>query len=105
MYAKNLFLKSKTLEMADMYRFNEKPTRVKSGNLGHQVNSDSDLVCFIFQLLECKNKLTKQTVKILMRRLVRSCLVWISSVCKCMSEFTWCPKLPDFTLGRKPARK
>ena len=27
-------------------------TRVKSGNFGHQVNSDSDLVCFIFQLLE-----------------------------------------------------
>ena len=22
--------------------------RVKSGNFGHQVNSDSDLVCFIF---------------------------------------------------------
>ena len=26
--------------------------RVKSGNFGHQINSDSDLVCFIFQLLE-----------------------------------------------------
>ena len=23
-------------------------TRVTSGNFGHQVNSDSDLVCFIF---------------------------------------------------------
>ena len=33
-----------------------------------------------------------------MRRLIRSCLIWISTVCKCMSEFTWCPKLPDFTL-------
>ena len=35
-----------------------------------------------------KNKLTKKTVKILMRRLKRSCLIWISTVCKCMSEFT-----------------
>ena len=25
-----------------------KCVRVKSGNFGHQVNSDSDLVCFIF---------------------------------------------------------
>ena len=27
-------------------------SRVKSGNFGHQVNSDSDLVRFIFKLLE-----------------------------------------------------
>ena len=27
-------------------------SRVKSGNFGHQVNSDSDLVCFIFYFLE-----------------------------------------------------
>ena len=33
-----------------------------------------------------------------MRRLIRSRLIWISTVSKCMSEFTWCPKLPDFTL-------
>ena len=33
-----------------------------------------------------------------MRRLIRSRLIWISAVCKCMFEFTWCPKLPDFTL-------
>ena len=26
--------------------------RVKSGNFGHQVNSDGDLVCFILKLLE-----------------------------------------------------
>ena len=25
-------------------------------------------------------------------------LIWISTVCKCVSEFTRCPKLPDFTL-------
>ena len=30
----------------------EETCRVKSGNFGHQVNSDSDLVCFIFKLLE-----------------------------------------------------
>ena len=27
-----------------------------------------------------------------MRRLIRSRLIWISTVYKCMSEFTWCPK-------------
>ena len=34
-------------------------------------------------------------MKILMRRLKRSRLIRISAVCKCMSEFTWCPKWPD----------
>ena len=34
---------------------------VKSDNFGHQVNSDSDLVCFIFYLLELKYILNKQT--------------------------------------------
>ena len=33
-----------------------------------------------------------------MRRLIRSRPIWISTVCKCTSEFTRCPKLPDFTL-------
>ena len=61
---------------------------VKSGNFGHQVNSDSD-VCLLHTLItRIKNKLTKQTVKILMRRLIRSRLIWISTVCKRMSEFT-----------------
>ena len=36
-----------------------------------------------------KNKLSKQTVKILMRRLIRSRLIWIYTVCKCVSD------LPD----------
>ena len=22
-------------------------------------------------------------------------LIWITTVCKCVSEFTWCPNLPD----------
>ena len=52
-----------------------------------QLNSDSDLVCFIFQILE-KNKLTKQTVKILMRRLIWSRLIGIYTVCKYVSELT-----------------
>ena len=29
-----------------------------------------------------------------MGRLIRSHLIWISTICKCMSEFTWYPKLP-----------
>ena len=33
-----------------------------------------------------------------MRRLIRSRLIWISTICKGMSEFTWCPKLPALTL-------
>ena len=37
-------------------------------------------------------------MKILMRRLIRSRLIWISTVCKRVSEFTWCPKFHDFTL-------
>ena len=45
-----------------------------------------------------KKRFTKQTVKILMRRLIRSRLIWISTVCKCMSEFTRFPKLPASTL-------
>ena len=28
---------------------------------------------------------------------IRSRLIWISTVCKCVSEFTWCPKFHDFT--------
>ena len=38
--------------------------RVKSGKSDNRLNSGSNLVSFIFELLE-KNKLTKQTVNIL----------------------------------------
>ena len=76
-------------------RFHRKDTPqikygVKSGNFGHQVNSDSDvfLLHTLITSLRIKDKLTKQTVKILKRRLIRSRLVWISTVCKRMSEFT-----------------
>ena len=36
-----------------------------------------------------------------MRRLIRSRLIWIYTACKCVSVFTWCPNLPDFTLASK----
>ena len=37
-------------------------------------------------------------MKVLMRLLIRSRLIWNVTVCKRMSEFTRCPKLPDLTL-------
>ena len=37
-------------------------------------------------------------MKILVRRLIRSSLMRISTVCICISEFTQCSKLPSFTL-------
>ena len=63
--------------------------RVKSCNLGHQVNS----YLFHILIIGIKNELTKQTVKILMRQLIRSCFIWISTVYKrfriyLMSEVT-----------------
>ena len=33
-----------------------------------------------------------------MRRFIKSRLIWIYAVCKCVFEFTWCPKLPDFII-------
>ena len=38
-----------------------------------------------------------------MRRLIRSRLIWISAVCKCVSILTWCPKFHDFTLYKTQA--
>ena len=74
------------------------PYRVKSGIFG-QTAKFGQRPC-LFHISKCgiNNKSTKQAVKILMRRLIRSRLIWIYSVCKCVSEFTWCPNLPDFTL-------
>ena len=57
-------------------------------NSDSQLNSDSDLVCFIFLIIGVQNKLTKQLIKIQMRRLIRIRLIWISNVYKCMSEFS-----------------
>ena len=53
---------------------------VKSGIFGETAKFGQRLVCFTFQILESKSKLSKQTVKILMRRLIRSRLIRISSV-------------------------
>ena len=72
--------------------------RVKSGKFGRSAKSGQPRNLYYSSIIEIKNKLTKQTVKILMRRLIRSRLIWIYTVCKCVSEFTWCPNLPDFTL-------
>ena len=74
--------------------------RVKSGIFGQTAKFGQPPCLFHSSVIGMKNKLTKQTVKILMRRLIRSRLIWISTVCKCVSEFTWCPNLPDFTLNR-----
>ena len=49
-----------------MSRPGRNTTRVKSGNFGLRVNSDNDLVCFIFILIFGIKK-NKQTVQILMR--------------------------------------
>ena len=72
--------------------------RVNSGIFG-QIAKFGQRPCLVHILnIGIKNKLTKQTVKILMRRLIRSHLIWIYTVCKCVSELTWCPKLPNLTL-------
>ena len=47
------------------------------------------LLClFHILIIRIKTKLTKQTLQILMRRLIKSRPILISTVCKCMSEFT-----------------
>ena len=71
--------------------------RVKSDKFGLSDKFGQRSCLFHILIIGIKNKLTKQTVKIQMRLLIKSCLIWISSFCKCMSEFTVCPKLPDFT--------
>ena len=72
--------------------------RVKSGIFGQTAKFGLRPRLFHISNIGIQNKLTKQTVKILMRRLIRSRLIWIYTICKCVSEFTWCPNLPDFTL-------
>ena len=67
--------------------------RVKSCKFWRSATFGLRACLFHILIIGIKNKLTKQTVKLLMRG-----LTWISIVCKCMSEFTWCLKLHDFTL-------
>ena len=72
--------------------------RVKSGIFGQTAKFGQRPSLFNISNIGIKNKLTKQTVKILMRRLIRSRLIWIYTVCKCSSEFTCCPNIPNLTL-------
>ena len=55
----------------------QKIYRVKSGKFGRLAKFGLRPCWFHISIIGIKNKLTKQTVKI-----------WISTVCKCMSEFT-----------------
>ena len=68
--------------------FNYLVTRVKSGIFGQTAKFGQRACLFHISNIGIKNKLTKQTVKILMRRLIRSRLIWIYTVCKRVSEFT-----------------
>ena len=61
---------------------------VKSGIFRQAAKFGQRPCLFHISNIGMKNKLTKQTVKILMRRLMRSRLIWIYTVCKCVSEFT-----------------
>ena len=62
--------------------------RVKSGKFGRSAKFGQRPCLFHILMIGIKNKLPMQTVKIPMRRLIRSRLIWITTVCKCMSEFT-----------------
>ena len=72
--------------------------RVKLGIFGQTAKFGQRPCLFNFSNVGIKNTLTKQTVKIRMSRLIRSRLIWIYNVCKCVSQFAWCPNLPDFTI-------
>ena len=72
--------------------------RVKSGIFGQTAKFGQRPCLFHISNIRIISFLTNQKVKILMRRLIRSRLIWIYTVCKCVSDFTWCPNLPDFTL-------
>ena len=62
--------------------------RVKSGIFGQTAKFGQQPCLFHILNIGIENKLTKQAVKILMRRLIRNRLIWIYTVCKCVSEFT-----------------
>ena len=66
----------------DTYTRESKFTRVKLGIFGQTAKFGQPRSLYHTSVIEIKNKLTKQTVKILMRR-----LIWISIVCKYVSEF------------------
>ena len=61
---------------------------IKTGKFGRSAKFVQRHCLFHILIIGIKNKLAKQKVKILMRRLIRSRLIWIFTVCKCMSKFT-----------------
>ena len=71
------------------------------GKFGRSAKFGQRPCSFQILIIGINHKITKQTVKILMRRLIRSRPIWMSTVCKCISEYTRCPKLPDLTLWFK----
>ena len=62
--------------------------RVKSGIFGQTAKFGQPPCLFHSSVIGIENKLTKQTVKLLMRRLIRGRFIWISTVGKCVSEFS-----------------
>ena len=72
--------------------------RTVSGIFGQTAIFGQRPCLFRISNIGMKNKINKQTVKILMRRLIWSRLIGIYTVCKCVSDFTWCPNLPNFSL-------
>ena len=69
-------------------------SRVKSGIFEQTAKFGQPPSLYHSSIIEIENKLTKQTVKILMDR-----LIWISTVwCKCVSELTWCRIYPTLHL-------
>ena len=85
-------------ELWHLYGSSSTSIRLKPGIFRQTAKFGQRPCLFNILNIGIKNKLTKQTVKILKRRLIRSRLILIYTVCKCVSEFTWCPNLPDFTL-------
>ena len=79
--------------------------RVKSGKFGRSAKFGKPLSLYYSSIIEIKNKFTKQTVKILMRRLIRSRLILIYTVCTCVSEFTYLPLNHSRRVGVSYKRK
>ena len=63
-------------------------TRVKLGIFGQTAEIGQQPCLFHILNIGIRNKFTKQTVKIMMRRLIRNRLIWIYTVCKIVCEFT-----------------
>ena len=72
-------------------------TRIKSGIFGQTAKFEQRPCLFHISNIGIKNKLAKQTVKILMRRLIRSCLfgfTLFANVCPILPDIRIYPTLP-----------